>query len=143
ARFDSLFGGAARKPEECLTQRHMDLACSIQAVTEEVVLRLTRALAAETRLKSLCLAGGVALNCVANGKVLRDCSFDDTWIQPAAGGAGGRNWCRACGLSRRTQTTPPHRQSHRRHERLLSRPGLRRPGLRAAARWDRCALPSP
>src|SRR5262249_51876419 len=89
ARFDSLFGGAARKPEECLTQRHMDLACSIQAVTEEVVLRLTRALAAETRLKSLCLAGGVALNCVANGKVLRDGSFDDIWIQPAAGDAGG------------------------------------------------------
>ena len=85
----TLFGGPARKPEELLTQRHMDLAASIQAVTEEVVLRLTRALAAETKMKNLCLAGGVALNCVANGIVLRDGHFDEIWIQPAAGDAGG------------------------------------------------------
>ena len=88
-RFDALFEGPARKPEELLTQRHMDLAASVQAVTEEVVLRMTRALAAETGQRNLCLAGGVALNCVANGKVLRDSKFDDIWIQPAAGDAGG------------------------------------------------------
>ncbi|MBG0802788.1 carbamoyltransferase [Methylocystis sp. H4A] len=89
AKFDELFGGPARKPEELLTQRHMDLAASIQAVTEEIVLRLTRALAKETGARNLCLAGGVALNCVANGKLLRDGSFDQIWIQPAAGDAGG------------------------------------------------------
>ena len=88
-RFDALFGGAARAPEQPLVQRHMDLAASVQAVTEEVVLRMTRALAAETGRRNLCLAGGVALNCVANGKVLRDGSFDNIWIQPAAGDAGG------------------------------------------------------
>lgn len=88
-RFDELFGAPARKPEERLEQRHMDLAASVQAVTEEVVLRLTRALAAETGEKNLCLAGGVALNCVANGKVLRDGSFENIFIQPAAGDAGG------------------------------------------------------
>lgn len=89
ARFDALFGGPPRKPEVWLTQREMDLAASIQAVTEEVVLRLVRALAAETGMKQLCLAGGVALNCVANGKVLRDGAIRDIWIQPAAGDAGG------------------------------------------------------
>ncbi|CCJ07370.1 carbamoyltransferase [Methylocystis sp. SC2] len=88
-KFDELFGGPARKPEELLTQRHMDIAASIQAVTEEIVLRLTRALAKETGARNLCLAGGVALNCVANGKLLRDGSFDQIWIQPAAGDAGG------------------------------------------------------
>jgi carbamoyltransferase len=89
AKFDELFGGPARKPEELLTQRHMDIAASIQAVTEEIVLRLTRALAKETGGRNLCLAGGVALNCVANGKLLRDGSFDQIWVQPAAGDAGG------------------------------------------------------
>lgn len=89
ARFDALFGQSARKPEEPLTQFHMDIAASIQTVTEEVVLRLTRSLAAETGLKNLCFAGGVALNCVANGKVLRDASFPHIWIQPASGDAGG------------------------------------------------------
>jgi carbamoyltransferase len=89
ARFDELFGGRPRKPEELLTQREMDLAASIQAVTEEIVLRLTRSLASRTGHKNLCLAGGVALNCVANGKVLRDGQFERIWIQPAAGDAGG------------------------------------------------------
>ena len=89
ARFHALFGGPARKSEQRLTQREMDLAASVQAVTEEVVLRLTRSLAAETGQRNLCLAGGVALNCVANGKVLRDGCFDRIWIQPAAGDAGG------------------------------------------------------
>jgi carbamoyltransferase len=88
-RFDQLFGAPARKPEDRLEQRHMDLAASVQAVTEEVVLRLTRALAAETGEKNLCLAGGVALNCVANGKILRDGAFENIFIQPAAGDAGG------------------------------------------------------
>lgn len=88
-RFDALFGDPARKPEELLTQRHMDLAASIQAVLEEVVLRITRSLARETGIRNLCLAGGVALNCVANGKVLRDGQFERIWIQPAAGDAGG------------------------------------------------------
>jgi carbamoyltransferase len=88
-KFDALFGGKPRKPEDLLTQREMDLAASIQAVTEEIVLRLTRALAAKTGQKNLCLAGGVALNCVANGHVLRDGKFDEIWIQPAAGDAGG------------------------------------------------------
>ncbi|HEX4137647.1 MAG TPA: carbamoyltransferase [Bryobacteraceae bacterium] len=88
-RFDALFGGRPRKPEELLTQKHMDLAASIQSVLEEVVLRLTRSLARETGIRNLCLAGGVALNCVANGKILREKSFDHIWIQPAAGDAGG------------------------------------------------------
>jgi carbamoyltransferase len=89
ARFDRLFGGRPRTPDERLTQHHMDLAASIQAVTEEAMLRLTRAIAAETGAANLCLAGGVALNCVANGKVLRDGRFKGLWIQPAAGDAGG------------------------------------------------------
>ncbi len=88
-RFDALFGVAPRRPDQPLEQRHMDFAASIQAVTEEVVLRLTRSLAAETGEKNLCLAGGVALNCVANGKVLRDGRFDAIFVQPAAGDAGG------------------------------------------------------
>jgi carbamoyltransferase len=88
-KFDELFGGPARKPAERLTQKHMDLAASVQAVTEEIVLRLTRALAKETGISNLCLAGGVALNCVANGKVLRDGHFKNIWVQPAAGDAGG------------------------------------------------------
>ena len=88
-RFNALFGGPARTPEEPLTQRHMDLAASAQAVVEEAVLRLTRSLRAETGIPHLCLAGGVALNCVANGKVARDGKFEDIWVQPAAGDAGG------------------------------------------------------
>jgi carbamoyltransferase len=89
AKFHKLFGGPPRKPEDRLTQREMDLAASIQAVTEEAVLRLARAAAKETGMENLCLAGGVALNCVANGKLLRDGSFRKLWIQPAAGDAGG------------------------------------------------------
>jgi carbamoyltransferase len=88
-RFDALFGGPARRPQELLNQCHMDLAASIQVVTEEIMLRLTRSLAIETRAENLCLAGGVALNCVANGKVLREGKFKRIWIQPAAGDAGG------------------------------------------------------
>lgn len=88
-RFAALFGVPPRRPEAEIEPVHMDFAASIQRVTEEVVLRLTRALAAETGAKNLCLAGGVALNCVANGKILRDGHFDNLWVQPAAGDAGG------------------------------------------------------
>ncbi len=88
-KFHDLFGGPPRKPGGPLTQREMDLAASIQSVTEEVMLRITRALAEETGLTDLCLAGGVALNCVANGKVLQDGKFKRIWIQPSAGDAGG------------------------------------------------------
>src|SRR5712671_3847496 len=88
-RFDALFGGPVRQPDEPLTQREMDLAASVQAVTEEVVSRLARSVADETGARNLCLAGGVALNCVANGKVLRDGCFEQLWVQPASGDAGG------------------------------------------------------
>ncbi len=88
-RFHDLFGASPRKPEQPLTQFHMDLAASVQAVTEEAVLRLARGIKLETGAKNLCLAGGVALNCVANGKILKEGIFDNIWIQPAAGDAGG------------------------------------------------------
>jgi carbamoyltransferase len=88
-RFAKLFGEPVRTPDKLLTPFHMDVAASIQAVLDEAVLRLTRNLAARTGARNLCLAGGVALNCVANGKVLRDGKFDSIWIQPAAGDAGG------------------------------------------------------
>jgi carbamoyltransferase len=88
-RFDELFGGPPRRAGERLTQRHMDLAASVQHVTDEIVLRLTRSIADETGSRNLCLAGGVALNCVTNGRVLRDGRFSRIWIQPAAGDAGG------------------------------------------------------
>jgi carbamoyltransferase len=88
-RFDALFGGPRRAPESPLTQREMDLAASVQAVTEEVVIKLARGIQQSTGLKNLCLAGGVALNCVANGKLLREKIFENIWIQPAAGDAGG------------------------------------------------------
>jgi carbamoyltransferase len=88
-RFHELFGGHPRRQDELLTDYHMDLAASIQAVTDEVVLRLTRSLRKETGIGNLCLAGGVALNCVANGQVLRDGGFGQIYIQPAAGDAGG------------------------------------------------------
>ena len=88
-KFDEIFGGAPRKPESKLGQREMDLARSIQEVTEEVMLRLSRTLHRETGVENLCLAGGVALNCVGNGRILREGPFKGLWIQPAAGDAGG------------------------------------------------------
>lgn len=87
--FSRLFGGPPREPESKVTQKDMDLARSIQEITEEVVLKMTRFVRQETGMKRLCMAGGVALNCVANGHVLRDGTFEDIWIQPAAGDAGG------------------------------------------------------
>ena len=89
SRFDELFGGPPRRPEGELSQREMDIAASIQKVTEEVVLRLSRTIHRETNQDYLCLAGGVALNCVANGRIQRESPFKDIWIQPATGGAGG------------------------------------------------------
>ena len=89
-KFNNLFGQPVRKPEEdLLTQFHMDVAASIQAITEEIVLRITKSAAAEYKINNLCLAGGVALNCVANGKVLKNKVFNKIWVQPAAGDAGG------------------------------------------------------
>ena len=89
-KFSNLFGKKIRNPNnELLTQFHMDIAASIQAVTEEIVLKLTNSISKETKIKNLCMAGGVALNCVANGKILKSKSFDNIWIQPAAGDAGG------------------------------------------------------
>ena len=106
-KFDGLFGGPPRKPESSVTQREMDIAASIQKVTEEVVLRLVRTVHEETGEQNLCLAGGVALNCVANGRILRDGPFDNLWIQPAAGDAGGALGAAAIGwykyLSRERQ----------------------------------------
>jgi carbamoyltransferase len=87
--FDGLFGGRPRKPEALITQREMDLARSIQAITEEAVLKMAQFAYKETGLKKLCMAGGVVLNCVANGRILREGPFQDIWIQPAAGDAGG------------------------------------------------------
>ena len=88
-KFDALFGGPPRKPESPITRREMDIAASIQKVTEEVVLRLSRTVHRETGEDRLCLAGGVALNCVANGRLIREGPFKEIWIQPAAGDAGG------------------------------------------------------
>jgi len=88
-RFDKMFGGPPREPESPLTQREMDLARSVQEVTEEIMLRMTRQVHRETGMENLCLAGGVALNCVGNGRILREGPFKRLWIQPAAGDAGG------------------------------------------------------
>jgi carbamoyltransferase len=88
-KFDALFGGPARTPESELTQREMDLAASVQTVTEQILIKLAKSIASETGERNLCLAGGVALNCVANGILLREKIFDNIWIQPAAGDAGG------------------------------------------------------
>jgi len=89
AKFHRLFGGPPRRPESMVTQRDMDLARSVQEVTEEVMLRMARHIHRRTGQKNLCLAGGVALNCVGNGKILREGPFENIWIQPAAGDAGG------------------------------------------------------
>jgi len=93
SNFHNLFDGLPRKPESKLTKKEMDLACSVQEVTEEIVMKMAKYVRKETGMKYLCLAGGVALNCVANGKLLRSGLFDDIWIQPAAGDAGGAVGC--------------------------------------------------
>jgi carbamoyltransferase len=88
-KFERLFGGEPREPESNLTQREMDIACSIQKITEEIIIKLARSIAKETGESNLCIAGGVALNCVANGCLLKEKIFDNIWVQPAAGDAGG------------------------------------------------------
>jgi carbamoyltransferase len=93
SKFHKLFGGSPRKPESKLTQKEMDLARSVQEVTEEIVMKIAKHVRKLTGMKYLCLAGGVALNCVANGKLLRSGQFEDIWIQPAAGDAGGAVGC--------------------------------------------------
>ena len=102
----------------------MDLAASIQAVTEEIVLRLTRSLATETGARNLCLAGGVALNCVANGKILRDGKFERLWIQPAAGDAGGALGAALAAYHFHLARPRTASDYGRRHARSLSRSGL-------------------
>src|SRR5206468_10580595 len=102
---ERLIGGPARQPESKLTQREMDLARSIQDVTEEVMLKMTAFAHRETGMRDLCLAGGVALNCVGNGRILREGPFDEIWIQPAAGDAGGALGV-ALALSHRYQQHP-------------------------------------
>ena len=89
-KFEKLFGEKVRNPDkDLLTQFHMDIASSIQAVTEEIVLKITKSIAKETNIKNLCMAGGVALNCVANGKIIKNTNFENIWFQPASGDAGG------------------------------------------------------
>ncbi len=110
-KFDTLFGGPPRKPETLLSQKEMDLARSVQVVTEEILLRCARFVHKQTGQKYLCLAGGVALNCVANGRILREGPFEDIWIQPAAGDAGGAlgaalfAWYQVLGNKRRAAVT--------------------------------------
>jgi carbamoyltransferase len=111
-RFHRVFGGPPRAPETLLRQRDMDLAASVQTVTDDILLRMTRALADETGLRNLSLAGGVALNCVTNGKILRSGAFDSVWIQPAAGDAGGAVGAALLG-DRLLGRTPPMHQTGR------------------------------
>ena len=139
-KFDALFEGPPRKPEELLTQRHMDLAASLQAVTEEIVLRLTRSLSEETGAQNLCLAGGVALNCVANGKVLRDGRFKQIYIQPAAGDAGGALGAALVGYH--MQLGQIAQCEWRRDARRLPRPVLHSAGNRSTAARLRCSVSS-
>src|SRR5258708_40097992 len=109
--FERLLGGPPRRPESRLTQRDMDLARSIQDVTEEIMFRMARHVRRQTNLKNLCLAGGVALNCVATGRILRGGIFDRIWIQPAAGDGGGPLWG---ALFFREQSHGKPRTAHRR-----------------------------
>jgi carbamoyltransferase len=104
-KFADLFGAPPRNPETSIEQRHMDLAASIQAVTEEIVLRMARDLHQKTKMKHLVLAGGVALNCVANGRLLREGPYEDIWIQPAAGDAG--SWARPSTVAPAPDIRPP------------------------------------
>ncbi len=109
-KFDKLFGGPPRKQESLISQREMDLARSIQEVTEEVMMRMARHVHKETGMKNLCLAGGVALNCVSNGKILRQGPFDKIWIQPAAGDAGGALGVALCVYHRYLNNPLPPKQ---------------------------------
>ena len=117
-RFDALFGGPPRQPEAELTQREMDIAASIQAVTEEIVLRLVKTATSELGVEKVCLAGGVALNCVANGRIQRESGISEIWVQPAAGDAGGAlgaalaTWHEYLGKPRTPQSSDAMRGSY-------------------------------
>jgi carbamoyltransferase len=142
AGFERLFGGPAREAESKLTQREMDLAASIQEVTEEIVLKMARHVRKTTGARYLCLAGGVALNCVANGRLLREGTFDDLWVQPAAGDAGGAVgaalavWHRYLGMPRESAekrgTWKPKDSSGGRKEEKVSGSGEASPAVRAS-----------
>jgi carbamoyltransferase len=108
-RFDALFGQPPRRPDEPLTQFHMDVAASIQSALNEIMLRLTRSLGQEFGIRNLCLAGGVALNCVAYGKIPRDGQFEGLWIPPAAGDAGVLFGTRV--FAGRNRSAPANRRS--------------------------------
>ena len=124
--FDELFEGPPRTPESPLTQREMDLAASVQVVTEEIVLRMARHVHRETGMRNLCLAGGVALNCVANGRLLREGPFERLWVQPAAGDAGGALGV-ALAIHHKVLGAPRRAPVRGRwHARLVSRARLRR-----------------
>jgi carbamoyltransferase len=138
-RFPALFGEPVRAPNKLLTDFHMDVAASIQAVLDEVVLRITRSLAKKTGAKNLCLAGGVALNCVANGKVLRDRAFENIWIQPAAGDAGGAVGA-ALAAVHNLQRPAAQDQRRRRHGRRAARTELQPNRHRAPTRRRRRSL---
>ena len=135
--FAKLFGGPPRRPESLITQKEMDLARSIQVITEEVMLKMTNYAYKETRLKKLCMAGGVALNCVANGRVLREVPFEDIWIQPAAGDAGGALgialavWHRYLGNARTSPEATGAWQSARKHLKQIPTPQPCGPEARA------------
>ena len=136
--FNKLFGGPPRKPESLITQKEMDLARSIQVITEEVMLKMTKFAYKETGMKKLCMAGGVALNCVANGRVLREVPFEDIWIQPAAGDAGGALgialaiWHRYLGKPRLSPETAGTWQSARTAPNKSSRSGVESNGQNKA-----------
>jgi carbamoyltransferase len=136
--FDKLFGGPPRRSESRITQKEMDLARSIQVITEEVMLKMTKYAYKETGMKKLCMAGGVALNCVANGRVLREVPFEDIWIQPAAGDAGGALgialaiWHRYLGKPRTSPETAGTWQSGRAIENKSSRSGVESNGQNQA-----------
>ena len=125
-KFDDVFGGPPRKAESKFGQREMDLARSIQEVTEEVMLRLSRTMHQETGVDYLCLAGGVALNCVGNGRVLREGPFKGIWIQPAAGDAGGALGAALSAWHRLENERPGRDRRPRRNAGSLSGAGLLR-----------------
>lgn len=141
-KFETLFGGPPRQPETPLTQREMDLAASVQVVTEEILLRMSRHVHAITGEKKLCLAGGVALNCVANGRILREGPFEDLWIQPAAGDAGGALgaalfvWHQLLGKPR--QTSPTHQRGVAANEPLAGASGWRGDSQHGSLLGPRC-----
>ena len=126
AAFDELFGGPPRVPESKLTQREMDLARSVQEVCEEVMLRMARTAHRETGLPNLCLAGGVALNCVGNGRILREGPFKQLWIQPAAGRRRRRAGRRPADLAPPSEAAPRAYARAGRDEGGLPRPGSTR-----------------